>query len=226
MLYGHGLTADVKVTLSPKLHDVFADLSRMVRQHCAEPENLTMCSRAIEGLRRVYESAVYFYDARKLEMGHIWTWVAQNSYGFIKLVQNSYPPALAITAHFCVVTILMQETWYVANWGRFAFDGILVALDGQLGGCLAWARGQIATDLIDLKQDPATISRVEDYAKAESANGSNWPTPDPGTQLEQYVAQWSTPDGQSALAPELRSENGTSGTSNAFPGQTPAGPAS
>jgi hypothetical protein len=172
LLFGHHMAADVQVTLSTKLREVFEDLRRMIRNECTEHESLSLCSQAVEGLQRTYENVVYFSSARKLEMGQIWSWVAvDNDYGFIKLVQQSYPPALVITAHFCVLTVMMQDTWFVSNWGRYAFDGILLALDGRLGHTLSWVHEQLAMDLPDLRYDTGTIKRAEDHSTSPASAG-------------------------------------------------------
>jgi hypothetical protein len=137
VLYGHDLASDVQVTMSPKISNVFRELDRMVHINCAEQEKKKHCSEAVEYLRSIYEAMLGNYLIGDLEMGQVWRWTAMLSYDFIKLVQAHYPPALVITTHFTVAAMMLREMWFMSNWGSLAFDGIRVALKGELEDHLA-----------------------------------------------------------------------------------------
>lgn len=99
----------------------------------------------------------------ELKISHIWRSIVDLPYDYFVLVHDAFPPALVITAHFCVATVLLDQRrrsiWLAASWGRFAFEGILVALNGNLGKHLVWAREQVATEAMGLWGNAA--GRVE-----------------------------------------------------------------
>ena len=99
------------------------------------------------------------------------------SYDFIKMVQAEYPPALIITAHFAVASMMLKEMWYVGTWGDLALDGIRIALNGQLGEYMQWPEEQMASDNAGLKYGAATIETTGDFKEELLATGSRGPTP-------------------------------------------------
>lgn len=157
------MSGDIRVTLSPRLRQLFSDLDRMSHDNCAEEQDLRACLAAVEGLRHTFETLLYFSSKDALETGHIWRWTAVVPYDFIKLFQASFPPALVIVAHFCVASLMMRTTWYVSTWGSLAFEGISLALAGRLEEHLQWAREQISTEVVGLKHGAALIETVENY---------------------------------------------------------------
>lgn len=180
VLHGHQIDADVKVTMSPELLGVFRNLERMVHDNCSEPEERKHCSEAVAYLLDVFESMLGKYLTGDLEMGSIWRWTAMLSYDFIKMVQTEHPPALVITAHFAVATLMLREMWYITEWGSLAFSGIRLALNGQLSDYLQWPEEQIASDNAGLKYGAATVetaSQWQDPFPLSSANNSRKPTP-------------------------------------------------
>lgn len=177
VLYGHELSADVQVTMSPQILNVFRELERMVHENCIDPEERKHCSEAVTYLRAVFETMLGKYLMGDLEMGHIWRWTAMLTYDFIKLVQAEYPPALVITAHFTVASLMLREMWYVSNWGILAFEGIRVALKGKLEEYLRWPEEQMACDNAGLKYSAATIETTRSVQEEYLAGGSRAPTP-------------------------------------------------
>lgn len=185
LLFGHQRSSDVQVTFSTGLADTFRSLERMMYQYITNsPEKLRLCLNALEMLQNVFKNAVYFYTRNELEMGHIWSWTAGVGYDFIKLVQSSYPPALVLCAYFSMATLMMKHTWYVTTWGRFAFQGIVIALNGQLREHLDWCYDQLATDIAGMKHDAASIETIDEL-HGEPLLGV--PTPDP----QVWVDKWS-----------------------------------
>lgn len=162
LLFGHEMPNTVGVILSPSINTLLADLDAMVREHCGE-ETMDLCTRALACLRKTFEGVVYHRSLDggegELKMSHVWRSIVDLPYEYFVLVHDAYPPALIITAHFCVATVLLdqgsQSIWLAASWGRFAFEGILVALNGRLGKHLVWAREQVATGAMGLRGDAA-----------------------------------------------------------------------
>lgn len=177
VLFGHQVSADVQVTMSPKILGVFRELERMVHEQCLEIDQRKHCSEAVSHLHSVYETMLAKYLLGDLEMGHIWRWTAMLSYDFIKMVQAEYPPALIITAHFTVASMMLKEMWYVSTWGDLALDGIRVALNGQLGEYMQWPEEQMASDNAGLKYGAATIETTGGFKEELLATGSRGPTP-------------------------------------------------
>lgn len=177
VLFGHQISADVQVTMSPDIMDVFRGLERMVHSICLEQDERKHCSDAVAHLQSVFESILGKYMTGNLEMGHIWRWTAMLSYDFIKMVQAEYPPALVITAHFTVATLMLRETWYVSEWGSLAFEGVRLALKGQLGEYLQWPEEQMASDNAGLKYGGATVETVSQWQDDISPQASGGPTP-------------------------------------------------
>lgn len=154
VLYGHQLDDDLSVKMSPRLFVVFRDLKHMVENHCLDLSQRKVCAEATAHLESVYETLLTGLSSGPgfvLETGHLWRWTAMLSYDFIKLVQARFPPALVITAHFAVVNLMLRDLWYVGSWGSLAFDGIRLALNGQLNEYLVWGQEQIDTDNAGLK---------------------------------------------------------------------------
>jgi hypothetical protein len=177
VLFGHDVSADVQVTMSPGLMGVFRELERMIHDHCIEPDQRKHCSEALAYLRDVYESVLAKYSLGDLEMGVVWRWTAMLSYDFIKLVQAEYPPALIITAYFTVAAMMLRDTWSISNWGQFALDGIRIALKGQLEEYLAWPEEQMASDNSGLKYGAATIETTGGFQEELLESGSHAPSP-------------------------------------------------
>lgn len=177
VLFGHQLSADVQVTISPGIMNVFRNLERMVHDRCADQDERKHCLEAVMHLQSVFESMLGKHMTGDLEMGHIWRWTAMLSYDFIKMVQAEYPPALVITAHFTVATLMLREMWYVSNWGSLAFEGIRLALKGQLGDYLQWPEEQIASDNAGLKYGAATVETVSQWQDEYSGETSLGTTP-------------------------------------------------
>lgn len=177
VLYGHQVSADIQVIMSPKILAVFRELERMVHENCLEIEQRKHCSEAISYLHSVFETMLAKYSLGDLEMGHIWRWTAMLSYDFIKMVQTEFPPALVITAHFTVASMMLKEMWYVSTWGDLALDGIRIALNGQLGEYMQWPEEQMACDNAGLKYGAATIETTGGFKEELSATGSLGPTP-------------------------------------------------
>lgn len=173
LLSGHDLPRSVQVILGHTLDNVFFELTRMVREEVTDREHSTLYLQSVDSLRRTYETVIYHFTNDSLQMGHIWAWVAaENDYAFIKLVQNRCAPALVIVAHFFVLTMLMRDAWYISNLGRFAIEGILDALDGQLAPYLVWVRVQLATDLANIRaEDAATFDENDAGANSHSIDG-------------------------------------------------------
>jgi hypothetical protein len=146
MLVGHGMSADIPILLSPELQRVLQDLESMIHESCAGTEQLQLCKEALQQLRGMYEVTVFFQSRGELKLSHIWSWAANISSDFIKLLQAECPPALVITAYFTVAIHMMRDTWYVSSWGSYALNGICVALKGNLAVYISWPLEQIATD--------------------------------------------------------------------------------
>lgn len=177
VLFGHQMSADVQVTMSPSILGVFRELERMVHEHCMEVDQRKHCSEAITHLYSVFETMLAKYSLGDLEMGHIWRWTAMLSYDFIKMVQAEYPPALIITAHFTVASMMLREMWFVSTWGNLALDGIRIALKGQLEEYLRWPEEQMASDNAGLKYGAAIIETTGGFQEELLAAGSRGPTP-------------------------------------------------
>jgi hypothetical protein len=171
LLHGHQLSADVRVTMSRKILSVFRGLERMMHDHCTNPDQHKHCSEAVCHLYSVFETILGKHALGGLEMGHIWRWTAMLSYGFIKMVQAEYPPALVITAHFTVASTMLRDIWYVSNWGDLAFDGICIALKGQLEEYLIWPREQMASNNAGLKHGAATFETTWSFQEELMAIG-------------------------------------------------------
>ena len=168
VLHGHDLSGDVKVKLSSKISGVFRDLEEMIHVNCADQEQRGHCSVAVMHLRDVYSGMLGQYLIGDLEMGQVWRWTAMLSYDFIKLVQSHYPPALVITAHFTVAAMMLREMWFISDWGSLAFDGIRIALNGELEEYLVWPQEQMASDNAGLKYGGATIETVGSFQEQYS----------------------------------------------------------
>ena len=177
VLFGHDVSADVQVTMSPRLLGVFRELERMVHDHCVETEQRKHCSQALAHLHDVYSSMLAKYSLGDLEMGHVWRWTAMLSYDFIRMVQAEYPPALVITAHFTVAAMMLRDMWFVTTWGKYALDGIRIALKGQLEEYLAWPEEQMASDNAGLKYGAATIETTGGFQEELLASGSHMHSP-------------------------------------------------
>ena len=182
VLHGHDLSADVQVTMSPKISSIFRELDLMVHVNCENQEQKKYCSEAVTHLRNVFQGLLGCWLTGDFEVGKIWRWTALLSYDFIKMVQVYYPPALVITAHFTVAAMMLREMWFVANWGSLAFDGIRIALKGELEEYLVWPQEQMASDNAGLKYGGATI---ETTASFQASIGSQGPTPIGQTPLAQ-----------------------------------------
>jgi len=183
VLYGHDVSADVEVTLSPKLMGVFRELERMVHEHCIDTDQRKHCSEALAYLHSVYLSMLAKYSLGDLEMGHVWRWTAMLSYDFIRMVQAEFPPALVITAYFTVAAMMLRDMWFVTTWGKYALDGIRVALKGQLEEYLAWPEEQMASDNAGLKYGSATIETTGGFQDELLASGSHVQSPMTQTPL-------------------------------------------
>ena len=107
------------------------------------------------------------------------------SYDFIKLVQVHYPPALVVTAHFTVAAMMLRDMWFVSNWGSLAFDGIRIALNGELEEYLVWPQEQMASDNAGLKHGGATIETTGSFQDQYLPGGSRGPTPMGQTPMAQ-----------------------------------------
>lgn len=177
VLFGHDVSADIQVTMSPRIMGVFRELERMVHDQCIETAQRKHCSEAVTHLYSVYHAMIAKYSLGDLEMGHVWRWTAMLSYDFIKMVQAEYPPALIITAHFAVASMMLREMWFVSNWGKLALDGIRIALRGQLEKYMAWPEEQIASDNAGLKYGAASIETTGSFQEELLAAGSRGPTP-------------------------------------------------
>lgn len=186
LLFGHQRSADIQVTLSPRLVGVFKSLERMIYESATDDsDKLRTCLTALEMLQNIFKNAIYFYTRNELEMGHIWSWTAAVGYEYIKLVQSSYPPALVLCAYFAMATLMMKHTWFITSWGRFAFQGIVMALNGRLVDHLDWCYEQLGTDISGLKHDAATIKTMDEFCGEPLLGGI--PTPNP----QAWVDQWS-----------------------------------
>lgn len=172
VLFGHDVSAEVQVTMSPKILGVFRDLERMVLEYCLETDQRKHCSEALSFLHRVYETMLAKYSLGDLEMGQVWRWTAMLSYDFIKLVQAEYPPALVITAHFAVAAMMLRDTWSVSDWGKYALDGIRISLNGRLEEYLAWPEEQMASDNAGLKYGAATVETTGGFQEELMESGS------------------------------------------------------
>lgn len=172
VLYGHEIPSNVMVVLSQPLLALFADLEAILRDECGE-ETLELCLGGLTCLRKAYERIVYYRSLDggngELKMSHIWRSIVDLPYEYFTLVHDAYPPALVVVAHFCLATILLSEPWLAATWGKFAYEGVLLALDGKLGKSLVWAREQIGTDLAGLKGEAAgKVEAVRSESMGES----------------------------------------------------------
>jgi hypothetical protein len=177
VLHGHDLTADVQVTMSPKISSVFRELDKMVHVNCLDQEQRKHCSEAMSHLRTVFEGLLGRFLTNDLEVGQVWRWTAMLSYDFIKLVQAHHPPALVITAHFTVAAMMLRELWFVSNWGSLAFDGIRMALKGELEEYMVWPQEQMASDNAGLKYGGATVETTASFQDQHLSGGSRGPTP-------------------------------------------------
>jgi len=177
VLHGHDLSGDVQITMNPQISSVFRELDRMVHVHCEDQEQRKLCSEAVAHLRSIYESMLGRYLLGDLEMGAVWRWTAMLSYDFIKMVQAHYPPALVITAHFTVAAMMLREMWFVSNWGSLAFDGIRIALKGELEEYLVWPQEQMASDNAGLKYGGANIETTGAFKEQYLPGGSRVQTP-------------------------------------------------
>jgi hypothetical protein len=171
------MSADIQVTMSPRILGVFRALERMVHENCMEIDQRKHCSEAITHLYSVFETMLAKYSLGELEMGHVWRWTAMLSYDFINMVQAEYPPALIITAHFTVATMMLREMWFISAWGNLALDGIRIALKGQLEEYLAWPEEQMASDNAGLKYGAATIETTGGFQEELLSAGSQGLTP-------------------------------------------------
>lgn len=177
VLFGHERSADVQVTLSPKMLGLFRLLERMVHDNCADWDQRKLCLDSLKYLQDVYEATIGRYVAGNLATGTIWRWTAILSYDFIKLVKAEFPPALVITAHFAVLSLLMRDLWWISDYGALAFEGIRVALKGELGECLQWAEEQVASDNAGLKHDAAIVEANGGWQEDYSVMASSGVTP-------------------------------------------------
>jgi hypothetical protein len=130
-------------------------------------------------LRDVFEGTLGKYHINDLEMGQVWRWTAMLSYDFIKMVQAHFPPALVITAYFTVAAMMLREQWFISNWGSLAFDGIRIALKGELEDYLVWPQEQMNSDNAGLKFGGATIETTSSF------QASRGPTPMGQTPMAQ-----------------------------------------
>lgn len=177
VLYGHALSADIQVTMSASMFAMFRELDKMILINCPEPDQRKQCSEALRHLRDVFQTIIYTYASGSLEMGQIWRWTAMLSYDFIKMVQSEFPPALVITAHFCVATLMLRETWYISDWGKLAYDGIRLALNGRLAEYMSWCEEEIASDNAGMKFGAAAIETTGGVQDEWLSVGSRGPTP-------------------------------------------------
>jgi hypothetical protein len=177
VLFGHDVSADVQVTMSPRLMSVFRELERMIHDHCIDIDQRKHCSEALTFLHSVYLSMLAKYALGGLEMGHVWRWTAMLSYDFIRMVQAEYPPALVITAHFTVAAMMLRDMWFMNTWGKYALDGIRIGLKGQLEEYLVWPEEQMASDNAGLKYGAATIETAGGFQEELLASGSYVPSP-------------------------------------------------
>jgi hypothetical protein len=164
----------------PQISSVFRELDMMAHVNCVDQEQRKLCSEAVAHLRNVYEGTLGKYALGDLEMGQVWRWTAMLSYDFIKLVQAHYPPALVITAHFTVAAMMLRDQWFVSNWGSLAFDGIRIALKGELEEYLVWPQEQMDSDNAGLKYGGATIETTSSFQEL-----SRGPTPMGQTPMAQ-----------------------------------------
>ena len=172
VLFGHDVSADLQVTMSPRIVAVFRELERMVLDCCTETDKRKHCSEALAFLHNVYEVMLARHALGDLEMGSVWRWTAMVSYDFIKLVQAEYPPALVITAHFTVAAMMLRDMWFITTWGKHALDGIRIALKGQLEEYLAWPEEQMASDNAGLKYGAATVETTGGFQEELMESGS------------------------------------------------------
>lgn len=49
---------------------------------------------------------------------------------FIMMIQNHFPPALVLVAHFASVSLAVRSAWYTRDWGNFCLAGVSLALEG------------------------------------------------------------------------------------------------
>jgi len=160
LLSSYEFSSNTLATMPPEILSVFRDLEDLVCNHCVEADQCKSCLEAITHLQTVFENVVANYASGSLEMGHIWRWTAMLSGEFIEMVQAEYPPALVITAHFTVAVTMLQDMWYISTWGPMAFDGIRIALRGQLEGYLKWPAQQIASGGAGLRCVAAQIKNI------------------------------------------------------------------
>ncbi|KAK6436486.1 hypothetical protein LTR95_007325 [Oleoguttula sp. CCFEE 5521] len=136
--------------LAPELKACFSALLSLCGD-ASDPEKSKICTEAVTELRTVYETAVQTHATQALHSGHIFRWVAERPYEFLKLVQAKYPPALVITAYFFVSTGMLEHSWYLRDLAQLGFDGVASALEADYGKHLAYARELIASDLAVMK---------------------------------------------------------------------------
>lgn len=151
VVLGYAFESDARVEKFPKISEVFANLERMVRDSCMDPNRQKPCLEAALHLHGLFETMLFQRLSGNLKTFQIWRWGLMVSPEFIKLVGEEFPPALVITAYFIVATSLSQDQNLMREWANLAFQGIQVALRGQLGEEMVWAGEQIATDNAGLK---------------------------------------------------------------------------
>ncbi|KAK6419184.1 hypothetical protein LTR95_017100 [Oleoguttula sp. CCFEE 5521] len=149
-LHGHQAVPSAAHALAPQLKACFSALSSLC-DDISDPEKSRLCMEAVTDLQTVYETAVQTHATQALHSGHIFRWVAERSYEFLKLVQTRHPPALVITAYFFVSTGMLEHSWYLRDLAQLGFNGVANALEADYGKHLAYARELIASDLAVMK---------------------------------------------------------------------------
>nr|OQO29385.1 hypothetical protein B0A51_03167 [Rachicladosporium sp. CCFEE 5018] len=149
-LHGHQAVPSTAHALAPELKACFSALLSLCGD-TSDPEKTRICTEAVTELQTVYETAVQTHATQALHSGHIFRWIAERSYEFLKLVQARHPPALVITAYFFVSTGMLKHSWYLRDLAQLGFDGVANALEADYGKHLAYARELIASDLAVMK---------------------------------------------------------------------------
>ncbi|KAH9827807.1 Sterol uptake control protein 2-like protein 3 [Teratosphaeria destructans] len=156
MFAGHEMPEAQKsrVFLPPPAQTRLDELQTMLHQHCAnELPNLTVCSEALRELKDIYRNCQYFHTTPGgVQSGHVVRYTTCVSPDFVSLMQNRYPPALIILAHWAVSTMVVKAAWYTTNWGVYAIEGISLVLEPGLRGWLDWPRQQMQNGMAAVLQ--------------------------------------------------------------------------
>jgi len=160
MFFGHSMPESEQdsVHLPTSVASQFHQLQTMLNEECStDPDNLTHCSTALEGLRDIYRHVRYFALVDDVDMGRIWRWVVFVPTEYVQLLKARYPPALVILAYFSAINAMAQSEWFVEQFSAFSMQSLTMELDEMMQKWLEWPRQQMEVGFAALR-DNSVIS--------------------------------------------------------------------